>query len=196
MRYARNVLFAMFMWLLMPMLVNLPRFVINGTLFPALCEWFPEVFTNYSPITQPDEYFILTATLDITVATLAVLVFSYIAVRYDNERMEYMISRTEGMYSLKEGCALYYPRYIYADLAVSIIVPIPLLVASAFVPAHIHDLVDPIFDYLFAFGRIYTELFGYVLGGIVMSVSIFATRLLSGLKSLGAWQGIWLSEIG
>ena len=195
MRLAKNLFFAIILWLLMPLAVNIPQFLIRGTLFPALCEWFPEVFEYYSPVTQSAEYAALTATLDIIIASLAVFLFSYITVRYDNERMEYMIRRTDGLYSFAEGARLYFPRYIKSDIAVAVAVPTPFVVASALVPEHIHELADPIFDYLFSFGRMYTDHLGYILGGLILSLAILLTRLLSAMKSIKAWQGLWLSEI-
>jgi len=194
-RYAKNILFALALWLLLPLVVHLPRFIIQGTLFPALCEWFPEVFVNYSPVLEPDAYATLSAVLDISVAASALLIFSYVTVRYDNERMEYMISKTDGQYSTLSGAALYFPRYLLSELAVALCVPLPFVIASAFVPAHIHEYVDPVFNYLFSFSKLFTSHLGYALGGAAICACIFALRSLSGFKALRAWQGIWLSEI-
>ena len=48
--YAKNTVFAFALWLVLPLVMYFPRFLIEGTLFPALCEWFPSVFENYSPV--------------------------------------------------------------------------------------------------------------------------------------------------
>jgi hypothetical protein len=194
-RYGKNIFFALLLWLLMPLVIYFPRFVIDGVLFRALCEWFPSVFVNYSPVSEPEAYAVLSAILDIAVASAAILIISYISVRYDNERMEYMISKTEGLYSLKDGSKLYFPRYFLADVAVSLAVVLPFVIASAFVPEHVHKFVDPVFDYLFSFVRIYTSHLGIALGAFVLCLSLLVGRTLSGLRSLKAWQGIWLSEV-
>ena len=194
MRYVKNVFYGFLIWLAMPIIVHVPTFLLRGVLFPALCQWFPGVFVNYSPVTEPEQYAVMSTVLSTLVGVLAIFIFSYITVRYDNERMEYMIKVTEGMYRRLEGVNLYYPRYIRSDVAVAIIVPLPLIVASIFVPEQIHEYVDPIFEYLFAFGRSITDELGYIFGTLLICSSVLLTRLASGYISLGAWQSIWLSE--
>ena len=193
--YAKNTVFAFALWLVLPLVMYFPRFLIEGTLFPALCEWFPSVFENYSPVLDGEAYAIQAAVLDVSIGTLTLLIYSYVLVRYDNERMEFMISKTEGFYTLREGAALYYPRYARRDALISVCVPISFIIASAFVPEHIYDFVDPIFDYIFSFSRLFTDHLGFFIGAVITSLSVFVTRMLAGLKSVRAWQGIWLSEI-
>lgn len=193
--YAKNIIFAIALWLILPLVVHFPRFLIQGTVFPALCEWFPDVFVNYSPVLEPDSYAVLSAVLDILVASATLMIFTYITVRYDNERMEYMISETDGFYTFSEGAALYYKRYALSDLAVALAVPLPFIIAAHFVPTHIHDYVDPVFNYLFSFGKLFTSHLGEILGGAALVLTIFLLRLLAGMKSIRVWQGIWLSEI-
>jgi hypothetical protein len=195
MRYIKNVGYAFLLWFFMPMLVGIFTFFVSSALYPALCEWFSATFTQYSPVTEQQEYALLSAILDISAGVLTIMLFSHICVRFDNERMEYMISKTEGMYTRSEGMAIYYPRYFLADVVVSIITPLPVAIASAFVPAKIADFIDPIFEYIFSFTRIFTDRLGMVVGILLMSVSMLIARLLSGYRSLAKWQGIWLSEI-
>ena len=194
MRYVKNVFYAFIIWLTMPTVMHVPTFLLRGVAFPALCQWFPTTFINYSPVSEPQKYEALSAILTLLVGIASIFIFSYVTVRYDNERMEYMIRKTEGMYRRGEGAELYFPRYLRADVVVSIIVPLPLIVASIFVPEHIIDFIDPIFEYMFAFGRSFTDLLGYVGGTLLISLTMLVTRLISGYVSLGAWQSIWLSE--
>lgn len=194
-RYAKNVVFAIALWLLLPLVVHFPRFLIQGTVFPALCEWFPTVFVNYSPVLEPEAYAVLSAVLDILVGAATVMIFTYVTVRYDNERMEYMISKTDGFYTFSEGASVYYKRYAPSDFAVAILTPLPFVIADFYVPPHIHDYVDPVFDYLFSFVRLFTSHLGAIAGGAVLVLTVFLLRLLAGVKSIRAWQGIWLSEI-
>ena len=194
MRYVKNIFYAALGWLIMPLVAGASSFLVVSVIFPALCKWFPDIFINYSPVTQHDAYAVMTAILSIISATCAIAFYSYILVRFDNERMEFMIKRTDGMYTSGEGAALYYPRYIFQDLAVAIIIPVPLPIASVFVPTHIADYIDPVFNYLFSFGRMYTDYLGVPFGILTACAVVFITRILAAPKSLRAWQGIWLSE--
>lgn len=194
MRYIKNIFYALLIWLCMPLIVNIPSFLVSGVLFPALCQWFPHTFTYYSPVTEPNEYALMTAILELLIATLAIVIFSYLTVRYDNERMEYMITKTEGMYTRREGASLYYPRYVRSDVIVSFVIPIPFVVGMLFVPEEIPEIISPVLDYLFGFVSIFTDHLGYLFGTVTVCLLVLITRLASGYVSLGAWQGIWLSE--
>ena len=194
MRCIKNIFYAALGWLIMPLVAGAAVFLVSSVIFPALCEWFPDSFVNYSPVSEPYEHAVQSGVLSVIAATLAIAAYSYLLVRFDNERMEYMIEKTEGMYSLGEGFAIYCPRYLAVDFVVAAVIPIPLAVASAVVPEHIVDFIDPVLDYLFSFGRMYTDYIGIVPGVSVMIFVIFITRILAGLQSLRAWQGIWLSE--
>lgn len=196
MRYLRNILWGFVAWLLTGTVIHIPTFFISGVLHPALCEWFPEVFTDYSPVTQPDEYAVYSAVMSIVLSTVTVFIISYLCVRLDNERMEYVISRTEGLYTLREGMALYYPRYVGADLAVAVTCPIPLAVISLYLPEKIPAILQSTVDYFFSFTQGYVNIFGALGAVLVISATILLCRLLSGMLSLRAWQGVWLSETG
>ena len=196
MRYLRNVFYAELLWLVATFIMNVPEFLVGDVLYPALGDWFPTVFTEINPVTSPDEYAKLELTLNIIVAILTVFIISYFTVRFDNERMEYMIRRTEGMYLVFEGAALYYPRYFLADLIVALVAPLPLLVGSLLLPETIPELFKYVVNFAFDFTHAFTDALGYIFGYVTMVLSIFVSRLVFGISSLSAWRGVWLSEIG
>ena len=196
MRYFKNILWAAFAWLFSGIIIHIPSFFISGVLHPALCEWFPSVFVDYSPVSQSEQYAVLSSVLTLLNSSATVFIISYFCVRLDNERMEYMIARTEGFYTLGEGMSLYFGRYLKCDLAVALTVPIPLAVADVFIPAGIPEPFATLVADIFSFTRGYTELLGTAPAIIVMCISVLAFRLLSGVLSLRAWQAAWLSETG
>ena len=195
MRILKNVLYMMLLWLFASFLMIIPRFIIGGVLYPSLEEWFPRVFVEINPIKNPVEFARHELIMNMVFALFVILMISYLCVRFDNERMEYMIRRTEGMYLLPEGAAVYYPRYVAADLTVALAVPLPQLIGSLFLPERIPDFLAPIVDFVFDFTYVFTDTLGYVLGYLVIVLAIFLSRLCFGITSLSSWRGVWLSEI-
>lgn len=198
MRYLKNVFYAFLVWLCASFLMNVPAFLFGGVLYPALEDWFPGVFVEINPVTSPVEYERFETVMNLITAVLTVFLISYLCVRFDNERMEYMIRLTEGMYLRGEGCAIYYPRYLRADLMVSLLVPLPLLIGSLFLPSQLPEalvsVLNPIINILFGFTFVFTDALGYILAYILMALSLLLSRLIFGFTSLSAWQGAWLSE--
>lgn len=195
MRYLRNVFYAFLLWLAATFIMSIPSFAIGGVIYPSLKEWFPTVFKDINPIIDPEGYERLNSILDLLSATATVFIISYFTVRFDNERMEYMIRRTEGMYLVKEGCAIYYPRYTLQDLFVALVLPLPLILVSFYLPDQLPDFLTVPLRFVFGFTHSFTDLFGYFLGYIYSASSVFVSRLLFGLSSLSSWRGVWLSDI-
>ena len=196
MRYFKNILWAAAAWLLSGAALHIPSFFISGVIHPALCEWFPALFVEYSPVSRPEQYAVMSATLSIINSTLAIFIISYFCVRLDNERMEYMISRTEGLYTFRDGAALYFPRYWKADLAVALTAPLPLVALNLFIPERLPAPLDSLVGDLLSFTRGYTDILGTVGAVFVMCLTLLVCRLVSGALSIRTWQAAWLSDIG
>ncbi len=195
MRILKNVFYTSLFWLFATLLMNIPAFIIGGVVYPALEEWFPSIFPEINPVIDPIAYAQREMTMNLIFAIATVFIISYLCVRFDNERMEYMIRRTEGMYFVSEGAAIYYPRYLLSDLIVAITVSLPQLIGSLFLPDEIPEFIVPLIKFVFGFTYVFTDSAGYILGYIVMVASIFVSRLVFGITSLSSWRGVWLSEI-
>ncbi len=198
MRYARAVGFGFCAFAVLFPLFMLASFTVRSLIFPALVEWFPRTFSIPNFVNDREGYEALYALLGLISGMIFVLFVSYISVRFDNERMEFMVAKTEGMYTYSEGLALYYPRYISADILASVLIPLPLLLVDKFILPMLdfipYDVMQLIND-IFLSTRAFTDFGGAVFGYIILAFSLFFARMICGLWSVNAFRALWLSDV-
>ncbi len=198
MRYIKSFSFGLLLWLVSFPVFMFVGFLINSVFYPAFAEWFPALVPRYNFVLEREEYDALYGTLELFTGVLTVGLISYISVRYDNERMEYMIRKTDGMYSIREGCNIYYPRYFLNDIALSCTVPLPLFLIDAlllptltFLPEGVNSLLS----FVFLPSRAFSAGFGVIGGCMLTAFFFFVFRILSGVRAIDVYRALWLSEI-
>ncbi len=70
--------------------------------YDYLCEIMPAIFYRPGPITDPEGYERVYRGLTLTVIALTVLPATYFSMRLDNNRFEYIVTLTEGLYPIRE----------------------------------------------------------------------------------------------
>ncbi len=102
---------------------------------------FPKVFHSYSPVSEPDEYARFMKWSAVTTYVLALVIINYIAMRLDNSRFEYFISKTEGFYKIPSAMKMYYREFLVSDIIVSVLIPPALTVPAYFMPKKAMDMI-------------------------------------------------------
>ncbi len=198
MKYVRACFLGLGVWAISFPLFMAISFAVNSLLYPALLEWFPGFLPQYNFVNERESYERFFAFLDLLSGILAIFVSSYITIRLDNERMEYMITKTQGMYTIKEGASIYFSEYVRADLAAALAIPLPLLLVDVFIfpqLAFLPDGVLSIIEMLFSPTRAFTDFLGIILSYFVMAAMMFFARCLSAYRAIDVWRVIWLSDI-
>ena len=127
MKNIKSIAFGFGIWLVSFPIFLLLSFFIGSILYPAFLEWFPDLVPKYNFVTERENYELLHTVLEFISAIITVFISSHLAVRFDNDRMERMITLTEGLYTLKDGAKIYYPAYIKCDVMAAVLIPLPLL---------------------------------------------------------------------
>ena len=174
-------------------------FAVNSLIYPALLEWFPKLIPEYNFVNEREDYDRLAAALTLICGVIYIFVSSHISLRLDNERMEYMISSTDGLYTISEGARIYYSRYLYADIFAALLIPLPMLLLDIFaMPQLIGLLPDGVISLMsmpFEPTRAFSAFLGIVPAYVFMSVCFLVSRLASGLRCIDVWRAVWLSDI-
>ena len=159
-------------------------------IYPALAKLLPDVLPIYNAVSEKEAYHELRATLALYSGILAVFAVEYFAGAIANERFEFMIRKTDGMYLVREGARLYFPRYALPDLFATLLTVAAFHTAAFFIPAEIREkFLLGFFDMSAA----YATRIGLIGGILLHGAAYFTATLLSGLRAIDKWRGKWLS---
>ncbi len=198
MRYLKTIGFSLFVWCFSFVLFSAVCFVIINLIYPALLSEFPGLLPDYNFVNEREKYEQLRRILEAISAAVAAAILSYVSVRYDNERFEYMITETEGMYTMKAGISIYYSRYLLSDVVVSVIIPILVVAFESGVIPLMDFLPESVIEVLylpFSLSSAFISLVGDIWAVILLTVLIFITRLLAGFRAIDRFRVVWLSDI-
>ncbi len=198
MKRLRSFGFSLVVWCFSFLIFWLVSFGVENLAYPAALVWFPDLVPEYNFVNEREKYELLYAVLRVISAGITALVVSYISVRHDNERFEYMISKTEGMYTMSEGCRLYFGRYIFIDLIIAVLIPTVTVLLEAQILPLLSMLPEGVIDMIrtpLAVSSSFISLLGGVGAVILLSALIFGARLLAGLYAIDRFRVVWLSDI-
>lgn len=172
---------------------------LTDVIYTALSDKMPNIFPSYNAITEKAELISLEATLSLISAILTVFILTVVAVRYDNERFEFMISETDGFYTMRDGCKIYLRNYLYADVLSAFLVPVPFFLMTLIeLPESnikafrvIRDILGTLTSPSNAFAN-KLGLFGGICAAVLVSL---LSRIPAGYTGLKRWRGLWLSDV-
>ena len=184
-------------------LLGFAAFIVIGALVSvfhnALCNWMPDVFVHYNFITEPEAAEAQRINLNFITGIITVFVLAVISVKYDNSRYEFVISKTDGFYTLREGASIYASHYLVADTLAAVLVPMTT-VGLVFIkitkesPKLIRQL-ERYLDSFIALPLSYTEKLGFTIGVILLALTSLLSRVAAVYSGLKRWRGVWLSDI-
>ena len=155
-----------------------------------LAEVMPSVVDTVNPIHTPDEYELYLKGVATFGALVGLFLINYVSLRMDNEKFEYLITKTDGQYRLKDGLKLYFAEFFKSDAIASTIAVGVLVAGASFIP---EKLLDRGLIFIFRLGVSLVEFYGPV-GAVVVAVLFsFVTRILSVPLCVRTWRALWLS---
>ncbi len=166
-------------------------FWLAGHLYAALHEWFgARLFPLFSPISDAEGYAIYSATLRLISYAISLLVTVYFSLVLSNERCEWVISRTEGFFTLPELYPEYVRRYWLCDLIASVIAPAPFIAVSALIP---DEFFDKGYSFILTYQKTLLDTLGLGFGYILSIIVIYALHFLVVFPSLSRFRAVWLT---
>ena len=155
-----------------------------------LAEVMPSVVDTVNPIHTPDEYELYLKGVATFGALVGLFLINYVSLRMDNEKFEYLITKTDGQYRLKDGLKLYFAEFFKSDAIASTIAVGVLVAGASFIP---EKLLDRGLIFIFRLGVSLVEFYGPV-GAVAVAVLFsFVTRMLSVPLCVRTWRALWLS---
>ncbi len=194
-KYVLSLLRALIAFLI-AMLVFIPlRAFVITVAYPALLEVFPNLLPDYNPVFDKEELAALNMTLSFIAAIISTFCVGAIEVAYDNGRLEYLISRTDGFYKISKGIGIYAREFLLADIISALIAPAAFLPLTLIrLPENAMRLSELIHNFLQML-HVSTSKAGDLMSYIIFAAVLIAARLLGAYSGLFRWRAIWLSDV-
>lgn len=198
MKYIKAFFLGFCIWVVSFILFSFIHFAVSSLIYPWLLDAFPKIIPQYNFVNEREDYERFYRLLALISAIINAFVTSHISLRLDNGRMEFMITKTEGLYTIKEGAKLYYSTYFTADVFAGVMIPLPFILVIELLIPKLSFLPDGVLSLIampLAPTMAFVDALGGLFGYLVMVLVIFVSRILSGLRCVDLWRGIWLSDI-
>ena len=173
--------------------------LLADVIYGILSDSMPSVFPSYNALTDKAETLALEATISLICAVITVFAVTFLAVKYDNGRFEFVISKTDGFYTIREGCAIYAKNYLSADVVSAVLVPVPFFLMT------LVELPDGNVKALRILGDIigtiaaptlaFSDKLGFGFGLLAAASVSLLSRIPAVYAGLKRWRGLWLSDV-
>ena len=182
----------LFLWMLIGSLIGIVISTFFSELYSLLNELMPTVFPSYD-LSSNDKFFdTLYTSLWFVSLFVTLFVSVYLSLRYDNEKFERIITKTDGLYKIPTFLPTYICIYGKFDVLSSVVIGSLFTIPFFFVPMQfiknegfLANLAEPY--------KLMGECFGYTLAPIVMILMIAFCYALSIPFALKYYRARWFS---
>ena len=168
-------------------------------LYSILSLYYPDAVPIYDELSTPEKYARLSEIIATLSAILSVIIASFISTVLDNERFEYLITRTDGFYKVADGTRLYLKRYALPDAIASATAPLPIfalgLISLPERPRGLIRFFIEAFSNLLSLTNAITDSLGLIFGLSATILTAFISKLLFSPYAALRYRARWLSNI-
>ena len=196
MKRSHKYLFTPFIYFLLYLIAVVPYFLgsyLSNGVFELLCIEFPTVFHSAPPFSDPEGFLRQSRILVAVSAAVATFILSYVSLSLDNKRFEFIIEKTEGRFTMRDGLLLYYREFLLADILTAALPPVILALPALLVPG---EYLKYGLDFaLYMEFRVF-EAYPPVIGTLLLVLIGVIIRPLVAPLIVSRWRAGWLSGAG
>lgn len=161
-------------------------------LYYLLSSLMPSVFPSYSLSAERELFEALYAALDIISVALTALTMVYISLLRDNDRFEFIITKTEGLYKVPDVLRIYVYNFGISDIISCVVSGMIFTVPIHFIPSRFVHGASTVAT-LIAPYKTLTDLFGAVGAPTFLFSVLIVSHLISIPFALRFYRAKWLS---
>ncbi len=183
----------LFLYMILGAVIGICVSITVSELYRFLNEIIPEVFPSYDIGSNKTFFDSIYTSLWFISLVVTVLITVYISLRYNNQKYERIITKTEGLYKIREVLPTYISIFGKSDVFSAITNGLIYTIPFIFVPmpfikneSFLAKLSEPY--------KMMSECFGYVLAPIVMIVIIAACYTVAIPLTLKYYRAKWFSS--
>ena len=182
----------LFLWMLLGIIIS-P--IVSGALsalYETLHLWLPDVFLKFDVVLEKEMFLAHQSRINVFSVAVTLFLTVYFSLRYNNERDEFIISVTDGLFSVKDVIPAYAKRFLLSDIVSTVIVSNLLAIPITFIP-HQFLNTDGTISLLLTQYRLCMECFGEVGMLIFYTLSLLILHVPALPLALKSYRSKWLA---
>ena len=183
----------LFVWALVGLVLGVFVSALVGEIYAHLARWFPEVFPIYNAVLDGERYEKFSAVLDLISLVLTLFAVVYLSLRFDNKRSEWVISRTDGLFLIRDEYLPYTERYFAEDALCSLLIGLALTVPFAFIPARFLE-TNTVFTVILRLLYSASKALGLPLFITAVTLTILFCHLAASPLAMRVYRARWLTD--
>ena len=189
-KYFRNAVRYFLVYLFLPLIFFAATAVVD-IIYSLLLEIAPSIIPSYDRVLEKEAYQALARAMNAISALLAVFSISFATGIYDNARYEDVITKTDGLYKVRDEFPAYFRKTLPSDIiAVALPSLIFVLLSS---PAYPEKFLDYFGAYLAPHLRLIEALTPIGAYFALFAAALLA-RILAMPKALDRYRSLWLTS--
>jgi hypothetical protein len=166
--------------------------VIVTQLYNSAARLFPKTFPLYNVVLESEKHAAQEQRLSFIALLFTVILVVYVTQRFNNERFEYLITKTDGLYYMKDAIPIYAKRFYISDIISSVIVGAAFSVPIYFIPMQFFAGGTAISTLLLPFKTL-TNFLGVTVGSITLVLFFTVAHVITTPIALLYYRAKWLS---
>ena len=166
--------------------------VIVTQLYNSAARLFPNTFPLYNVVLESEKHTAQEERLSFIALLLTVILVVYVTQRFNNERFEYLITKTDGLYYMKDAIPIYTKRFYLSDIISSLIVGAVFSMPIHFIPMQFFAAGTAISTLLLPFKTL-TNFLGVTFGSITLILFFIVAHIVTTPMALLYYRAKWLS---
>ena len=121
-------------WMMLGVIIGVFIDTLTHQIYELLYKHFPDTVHLYNPVLEKDGYSRFSLVMSFITVSLTILLSVYICQRFNNDRFEFIIAKTDGLYKIRAILKTYISNYWISDVISSVFTALTFTVPIYFIP--------------------------------------------------------------
>lgn len=182
----------LFLWMLCGILISPLISKTVSALYETLHIWLPGLFPTFDVVLEKDLFLKHRGRMNVFSVLLTLFITAYLSLRFNNERDEFIISKTDGLFEVKEVIPSYIKRFLVSDIVSCVIVSNLFAVPIIFIPKQFLDTDGLIASFLSQY-NLCMDSFGEIGMPIFFTLSLLIMHIPALPLAIKSYRAKWLT---
>ena len=180
------------LWMIPGLAIGLVISAVVNQAYELLSRCFPDLFPIYDVIGESELYRLTSARVSVLALFIILTATVYLAKRYSNHTFEFIISKTDGLFTVREGLGIYAGEFLISDAIESLVISAVFFIPASFIPKQFFSTGSIVADILLPIHSL-ASLLGTPLGALAFFGLLAAAHLIVLIPSLTYYRAKWLT---